>query len=310
MIKVILFFTILISAININANTKDIQQLQKEFQENVIEVNVFRKRYAKFIKRNCEDDFKCIKKEIETLKSWETVKNDNILKYILNKKQKTTKYDNTYWNQLLEKLQNKQLHLDATQFISVIDLENQLYIVILWDNDTKEFNYIGKDLISSGNIYRESEVKFGEDHYLKTPSGVFESKIGWRSDGKYSDDNTTQGYGVKNRYVFYFGKQDTIRYNTFDKEKNKIYDPDKWKLITDTLDFAIHSHKSSKPMGEPNSHGCVRMSDELNRFLDNNLVLHKKMFDGNKWLHKYSQEPNTPKNYNFAGKYLIVIDNI
>ena len=55
MIKVILFITILTNIVN--ANTKDIEKLQKAFQENVIEVNVFRKRYEKFIKRNCDDNF-------------------------------------------------------------------------------------------------------------------------------------------------------------------------------------------------------------------------------------------------------------
>ncbi len=112
------------------------------------------------------------------------------------------------------------------------------------------------------------------------------------------------------RYVFYFGKQKSIRYNTFDKNHNKIYDTKKWKLITDKLEFALHSHKSDKPMGKPYSHGCIRMSDELNRFLDNYLVLHKHMFDGKKWLHKYSKEPNDPKYNELAGEYLIIFDKI
>ncbi|MEA2019505.1 MAG: L,D-transpeptidase [Campylobacterota bacterium] len=308
MIKVILFLCIL--ANTIYANTQNIKELQIAFQKNVIEINVFRKRYQKYITAKCGDNLECIKSKINRLKSWDTVQNDSPLKYMFDKKKSIVKYDDTYWNQLLNKLKSKQIDLNSTQFVSIIDLENQFYILTLWDKDTEQFNYIGKDLISSGNMHRESEIKFGEDHYLKTPAGVFESQIGWRSDGKYSDDNITQGYGVKNRYVFYFGKQDTIRYNTFDKEKNKIYDPDKWNLITDKLDFAVHSHKSSKPMGEPNSHGCVRMSDELNRFLDNNLVLHKNMFIEDKWLNKYTKSPDNPKNYKFAGKYLIVLDNI
>lgn len=308
MIRVILFFTILLNIVN--ANTTNIKQLQKEFQNDVIEVNVFRKRYAKFIRKNCEDDFQCIKENIKKLKSWDTVQHDNILKQNLDKKEKQIEYDDNYWNKILIKLQNKHLQLEATQFISIIDLENQFYILALWDNDLKQFRYIGKDLISSGNINREIEVRFGENHYLKTPAGVFESQMGWRSDGKVSDDNVTKGYGSKNRYVFYFGQQNTIRYNTFDKEKNKIYDQKKWKLITDKLQLAIHAHESSKKMGKANSHGCIRMSDELNRFIDNNLVLHKKMFNGNKWLHKYSKQPINPKHYNIAGKYLIVLDNI
>ena len=309
MIKVILFFTILIG--DLHASAHNIKELQDAFQNDVIELNIFRKRYPKYITKNCKDDIECIKLSVERLKSWDTVQNDSSLKYLFDRKKSKIKYDENYWNQLQNKLEAKEIALQSTQFVSIIDLQNQFYILTLWDKDTKKFNYIGKDLISSGNIYRESEIKFGEDHYLKTPAGIFESQIGWRSEGKFSDDNnTTLGYGVKNRYVFYFGKQNTVRYNTFDKEKNKIYDPDKWNLITDKLDFAVHSHQSSKPMGEANSHGCVRMSDELNRFLDNNLVLHKNMFKENKWLKKYTKSPDNPKHYDFAGKYLIILDSI
>ena len=63
-------------------------------------------------------------------------------------------------------------------------------------------------------------------------------------------------------------------------------------------------------MGEPNSHGCIRMTDELNRFLDNNSILHKNMLEGNKWLHKYVKEPNNTKYQNLAGEYLIIFDKV
>lgn len=308
MIRVILVFTILLSAIN--ANITNIKQLQIEFQKDVIEVNVFKKRYGTFIEKHCKDNFQCIKNTVKRLRSWDTVQNDNILKNILIKKEKRIKYDDRYWKKLLIKLKNKQLLLNKTQFVSVVDLKNQFYILTLWDNDLKKYNYIGTDLISSGNINREIETKYGENHYFKTPSGVFESQIGWRSDGKVSDDNVTKGYGNKGRFIFYFGKQNSIRYNTFDKEKNKIYDPNKWKLIAGDLDLAMHANKSSKLMGKPYSHGCIRMSDELDRFLDNNFVLHKNMVKNNKWLKKYTTSPSNPQNYKFIGKYLIIFDQI
>lgn len=308
MIRTILFVILLLTSTF--ANTTKIKELQNQFKENVIEVNIYRKRFATYLKKNCDDNFECFKSNINRLKSWDTVKNDKFLKYIKNERLSKIQFNKEYWEQLQYKLKAKNIDFGSSQFVSVIDLEKQYYILTLWDNEKKDFEFIGKDLISSGNIKREAEVKFGEDHYLKTPAGVFTSKMGWRSDGKFSDDNVTQGFGVKDRFVFYFGKQKTIRYNTFDKEGNKIYDVDKWKLISDKLDFALHSHKSSAPFGEPYSHGCVRMTDELNRFLDNNLVLHQNLFDGSKWLHKYSKAPNNPQNHNFAGKYLIIFDNI
>jgi lipoprotein-anchoring transpeptidase ErfK/SrfK len=308
MIKVTLFIVILFSSSY--ANISNIKMLQANFITNVIEINAFRKRYATYLNKACENNFKCLKSNIKILKSWKSVQNDRSLKYILNKKKSIIEYDDHYWQQVLLKLKTKKINFNTTQFVSIIDLENQFYIISLWDNETKQFNYIGKDLISSGNINRESEVKFGDNHYLKTPAGIFESKLGWRSDGKFNDDNITLGYGAKDRFVFYFGKQKTVRYNTFDKNKNKINDSSKWNLISDKLDLAVHSHKSSKPMGEPNSHGCIRMTDELNRFIDNNLVLHKNIINDNKWLHKYAKEPEDPKYYQFAGKYLIILDSI
>ncbi len=308
MIRIILISILTLSILH--ANTLDIKVLQNEFQKNVIETNVFIKRYNTYLEKNCNDDFTCLKSSIEILKSWDTVKNDQPLQEFINQAEKITNIDESYWNKLLKKIEDKTSTFTKTQFISIVDLQKQYFILTIWDNETKKINYIGRDLISSGNINRELEIVFGEDHYLKTPTGVFESQIGWRSDGKISDDNVTQGYGKKDRFVFYFGKQDTVRYNTFDKNKNKIYNPEKWKLITDKMDFALHSHKSTKPMGQANSHGCIRMSDELNRFLDNNFVLHENMFKDNKWLHKYTKEPKAPRNYNFAGKYLIVLDKI
>ncbi|MEA3384057.1 MAG: L,D-transpeptidase [Campylobacterota bacterium] len=293
-------------------NTIDIniENLRDRFNNEVIETNIFRTRFNNYLKSKCDDNFECFSNYIKLLKKWDTVKEDNTLWSFYEKKAVLFQYDQKYWDKLNNKLLNKDLNLQESQFVSVVDLENQLFIITLWSNISKKFYFIGQDFISSGDIKREVEIKYGEDHYLKTPSGTFQTHTGWRSDGKYKDDNVTLGYGYKDRYIFYFGKQESIRYNTFDKEKNKIKDKEKWQLITDELEFALHAHKSNKPMGQPYSHGCIRTSDELNRFIDNNLVLHKNMIDGKKWLHKYSKEPEKPKYYDLAGEYLIIFDKI
>lgn len=311
MIRNVLFLTTLISFCFANIEQNNVKILQEEFKQEVIELNAFKKRYGHFLNRACADkDLECYKRSIARLKSWESVQDDKQLKKLLSKKESRLNYDENYWEKLVDKLKTKKIKLNGSQFVSIIDLEKQMYIVTLWDEATQQFNYIGNDLISSGNIYRESEVKWGDDHYLKTPAGVFKSKYGWRSDGKLNEDQRTLGYGYKDRYIFYFGVQTSIRYHTFDENNNKIENPDEWKLIKDQLNFAVHSHKSSKPMGEPNSHGCIRMTDELNRFLDNNSILHKNMLQGNKWLHKYAKEPDNPKYLNYAGEYLIIFDEV
>jgi len=307
MIKIII---LIVLYINTYANQYNIKALQEEFYTNVIEINVFRKRFENYLNKNCEDNLSCIKEHISILKSWENVKNDDKLKYLLDKHTQEVKFDQNYWDRTLEKLQNKKIDYNATQFVSVIDLSRQIFTITLWDNENKTYNFIGQDQISSGNINREIEVKYGEDHYLKTPKGIFKSKGGWRSDGQYKKDKVTLGYGYKDRYIFYFGKHKTIRYNSFDKQRNKILDKTKWPKITDFLNLAVHSHKSSKKLGSPHSHGCVRMTDEMNRFLDNNLVLHKSSIKNNTWSNIYSEPPKNPNYYNIAGEYLIIFDNI
>jgi len=292
------------------ATTINIEQLKKEFNQEVIELNVFKKRFHSYLGKSCLDDIICYKKTIKKLKTWPTVQSDPILNKLLTKKVTKLNFDDSYWQNLVEKLKLKNINLEKSQFVSIVDLDKQLYIVTFWDETTQQYHYIGNDLISSGNIRREAEVKYGENHYFKTPAGVFKSKNGWRSEGKLSEDNITLGYGYEGRYIFYFGKQDSIRFNTFDKNKEKIYDTQRWKLIKDSLDLAVHSHKSSKKLGQPNSHGCVRMSDELNRFLDNNSVLHKNAFDGDKWIHKYAKEPLQTKYHQYAGEYLIIFDKV
>ena len=304
-----LIFLILITTFA-NGSNIDIKKLQYEFTRDVIETNIYRKRFNNYLNEKCGEEFACIQKQIGILKSWDTVQNDKNLWNMHEKRSELFENDKEYWHKIKNKLLKKDLYFDHSQFVSVIDLDKQLLIIILWDQTTDQYHYIGKDYISSGDMKREAEVKYGENHYFKTPPGIFKANNGWRSDGKPKDDNITLGYGKKGRFIFYFGEQDSIRYNTFDKEKNKIYDPNEWQLITDKLKLALHAHKSSKPMGEPNSHGCVRTSDEMNRFLDNYLVLHKNMLKDNEWAHSFIKAPKQPKNPDLAGEYLIIFDKI
>lgn len=221
------------------------------------------------------------------------------------------KIDANYWKRAQKHLWAKRRDFSRSQFIILVDLSKQVLIVVLWDKKIKTFYPIGFDFISSGNIQREVEVTNGDDHYMKTPTGLFSIQSGWRSKGEVYDDNVTMPYGKKGRYVFYFGKQKSVRYNTFDKNTTKIKDKKKWQLITDELEFAIHAHKSTAPLGVPQSHGCIRMSNELNLYLENNLVFFKHLIDKNKkWLHPYYRPPKEPKNHDLAGKYMLVVDKI
>ena len=292
-------------------SNKNLDSLQNEFHKKVVLTNIYKKRFNTYLTNKCKDyESSCIEDYIEKLNSWESTQHDKFIKNKLLEYKEQTNATKTYWSKINQKLIDKNIGFTKSEFVSIIDISRQLFILTLWNNKTKSFSFVGSDFISTGNINREVDVKKGDDHYFDTPNGIFKIKSGWRSKGKARDNNTYMPYGKKNRYVFYFGKQKSTRYNSFDKYGNKIKDIKNYKLITDELQFAMHAHKSSKKLGIKASHGCIRMTNELNLFLDNNLVLHKNNIVNNQWKHKHSNPPIEVNNIKLAGEYLIVIDKI
>ncbi|WP_419771437.1 MAG: hypothetical protein ACNI3C_06490 [Candidatus Marinarcus sp.] len=304
---------LLFSHLYLFANSDEITAFQNEFSHNVLEKNIFKKHFRLFLEKNCLlSDDNCVDKQIARLKTWESTSANQALQEDLVKKHNKTQLSNEYFQGVQKnifKLIDEKKILKS-QFITLLDLSKQLITVTLYDNDTHEIYLIGSDFVSSGDINKESETKAGEDHFLQTPTGIFENLKGWRSDGKYNEDKSVLAYGQKGRFVFYFGKQKSVRYNSFDAFKNKLENKKDWKLITDYLEFAMHSHESSKPMGIPNSHGCIRITHELNLFLDENLVLHKNNLNKSHLLPQDISPEQMPLKIKYAGKYLIVVNKI
>ena len=232
-----------------------------------------------------------------------------VLKSPIKNRNKKFRLTESYFNKAKKHLLQESDKFTYTQFVALVDLSKQVLILTLWDNTKKDFFPIGFDFVSTGDIDREGETKRGEDHYVKTPSGIFGIKSGWRSDGKVIDDNVTKPYGSKGRFVFYFGKQNSIRYNTFDKNGKKINDKKKWTLIKSELQLAMHAHTSQNYFGQTQSHGCIRISEAMNIFLDNNFVFFSHLLLDDEWIHPYEAAPKTPKNHKLAGKYLVIIDS-
>ena len=307
-IFLLLIFTTTLFSTNLN-----IKDLQKLFYDEVIVVNIYKKYFSSYLDLRCEtEDTYCFKESITNISSWESTEQNKKLQNDLRNRKNKTYISNKYFDKLVKKVDDKIANkiFFYSQFITVVDLNRQLFVVLYYDDKKDKYHFIGSDLISSGDINREAEVKKGQDHYLKTPTGIFTISKGWRSKGEYSLDKKTLGYGEKGRFIYYVGKHETIRYNTFTKDGKKMYNKKDWELITDTLNLAIHSHKSTAKMGKAYSHGCIRMTDELNFFLDNQLVLHKNFFKNGKWKLKYAKEPKSLENKNIAGKYLIIFDKI
>ncbi len=265
----------------LQASSFDVKKLQNDFYDTVI----VKPLYAKLHKKSLVD--KALKQRAKKFRIY-----------------------NNYWKKAKIELNKRKKYLYSSQFLTLIDLSKQVIIVVLWDKDKKDFYPIGFDFISSGNIKREKDVTNGDDHYFKTPSGFFSIKSGWRSKGEKNKDKFTMPYGKKDSFVFYFGEQKSIRYNTFDINNTKIKNPKKWTLITDKLKFAMHAHVSSAPLGAPHSHGCIRMSNDMNSYLDNNLVFFKHLYKEKKWIHPYKKPPTEPKNYELAGEFMLILDSV
>lgn len=295
------------------SNDTFIVNLQKKFTDEVVILNIYKKHLKQNFDKHCDSsDINCQIEYIKSIKTlqiaWKNKKLQESLKRHKNRTKITEEYFSTLKAKTLKKLEEETLEND--QFISILDLSRQLFLITFYKQESESLELIGVDLISSGDMEREIEINRGDDHYFKTPSGLYSIKSGWRSDGKYKKDNVTQGYGEKGRFIYYLGEHSSIRYNVFDENGVKQYDRAKWRLLKDNLNLAVHAHKSSKEMGKAYSHGCVRMTNEMNYFLDNVSVLHKNLFVNGQWKLKYSKPPRNKKYLKFAGEYLIIFDKI
>ena len=301
-----IFFISFFLPFYLHSSTFDIKAIQEDFYNKVVFEPLYLQRYNIPLDAICEwHTEQCYKIERDKLEL------DPSTEILLKKRDAKFTLDERYWNLAQKHLWNVRENFSSSQFLTLVDLSKQVLILVLWDNEKETFYPIGFDFISGGNMDKEMQVINGDDHYLKTPAGLFSIQSGWRSDGKILEDNITMPYGKKDRFVFYFGKQMSVRYNTFDKNGTKILDASKWQLITDELELAIHAHKSTTSFGRAHSHGCIRMTNELNIFLDNNLVFFKNFYnENNEWLYPDKKQPSEPKNHKLSGEYMLVIDKL
>ena len=82
MYKSILFITILLHTCH--ANIDYVEKLQAQFNKEVIELNIYKKRFNKYLEQKCKDDLQCYKEQILHLKSWNTVQQDTKLFDLMN----------------------------------------------------------------------------------------------------------------------------------------------------------------------------------------------------------------------------------
>ncbi len=133
---------------------------------------------------------------------------------------------------------------------------------------------IGADLVSTGRL------RPGEDSFI-TPTGIFENLLdnfGYRAQGT-KNSKGWRGLGAKGSRVWDFGFQQGLR------QFSQGAHPSQMRLLM---------HATDPDFGEPrlgarDSKGCVRVSAQFNRFLDERAVLdrHYEAFsktNPNSWL--------------------------
>ncbi len=185
---------------------------------------------------------------------------------------------------------------EASQFFVYADRNPsaQFVVVGLYDKDTDRMEFLGADLISSGNISKGGD-------YFETPVGVFENLVdnfSYRALGTPNQDGW-RGLGAKDSRVWDFGDQPGLK---------------KYKEGTTMSQMRLLMHSTDPDKGEPrlgrtDSKGCIRISNGLNRFLDTYSILDRNYEDwaatkAESWLLRKDRTPTA-----FAGKYLIIGDS-
>jgi hypothetical protein len=188
------------------------------------------------------------------------------------------------------------LSFEASQYFLYADRNPQTQIVIVgfYDAPKDAIEFLGADLISSGNLDR------GGDYFV-TPVGVFENSLdnfSYRALGTPNQEGW-RGLGAKDSRVWDFGFQKSLKKY---KEGNTV---SQMRLLMHSTD----PDKGEPRLGRIDSKGCIRISQGLNRFLDNFAILDQE-YEGwaktkpDSWLLKKDRQPVI-----YPGKYLIVGDS-
>ncbi|NDY58035.1 murein L,D-transpeptidase [Desulfovibrio sulfodismutans] len=134
----------------------------------------------------------------------------------------------------------------------------QLIFLGFYDAGKATVALVGGDLVSTGLLRR------GQDSFL-TPTGVFEhlpDNFGYRAQGT-KNQNGWRGLGGKGSRVWDFGYQQSPR-----EFRQGIYESQMRLLM-----HATDPDQGEPRLGRMDSKGCVRVSSDMNRFLDRRSIL-------------------------------------
>ncbi|GAB6038994.1 hypothetical protein JCM15519_35530 [Fundidesulfovibrio butyratiphilus] len=239
------------------------------------------------------------------LKRFERYKRDwsrspKLQKIMEERRQRLLRINQAYYDFVRRDIQNQMrkagLEFTTSQYFVYADRNprSQIVLVGFYNAQTGEIEFLGGDLISSGNLDKEGD-------YFVTPVGVFENLLenfSYRALGTPNQEGW-RGLGAKDSRVWDFGYQKSVK---------------KYKGGNTMSEMRLLMHATDPDKGEPrlgrtDSKGCVRISGALNRFLDTYAILdeHYEEWARTKpdsWLLKKDRQP-----VGYPGKYLIIGDS-
>jgi len=148
----------------------------------------------------------------------------------------------------------------VSQYFVYVDRnpDRQLIFLGYYDATAARAELVGGDLVSTGLLRR------GQDSFL-TPTGVFEhlpDNFGFRAQGTKNRQGW-RGFGSKGSRVWDFGFQQSPR-----EFRQGVYESQMRLLM-----HATDPDQGEPRLGRMDSKGCVRVSSDMNRFLDRRSIL-------------------------------------
>jgi lipoprotein-anchoring transpeptidase ErfK/SrfK len=187
---------------------------------------------------------------------------------------------------LAEKVANGEIKIDSTQFVVVADVLKSRQNVSIWLLDPQGQSA----LIGAG---RTSSGRRGRFDYYLTPDGVFQNLSdngNFRAEGT-KNEHGIRGYGAKGMRIYDLGWQSSFG---------------GWgKMNPAQIRLQMHSTDPTymeSRLGMPDSKGCVRIHQNVNRFIDANGVLDRDFeLNGKTW----PLDPHRVRTA-YSGSYIVI----
>lgn len=256
------------------------------------ELAEMRQMFSKYVHKATMDRFELLKKQ------WS--KSPKLQQVLEERRQRLVNLGQSYYDfirkDVAHQLTKSGRDFAESQFFVYVDRNPsaQFVTVGFYDAGRKQIDFLGTDLISSGNIEKGGD-------YFETPTGVFENLVdnfSYRALGTPNQDGW-RGLGAKDSRVWDFGDQKGYK---------------KYKNGNTVSQMRLLMHSTDPDKGEPrlgriDSKGCVRISHGLNGFLDTFAILDRNYEQWVKtkpdsWLLKKDRKP-----VSYPGKYLIIGDS-